>query len=368
MLSVRRVLHLIAALAAVGAAALTATSSEGAQPANMPPPLIESWAPGVFDGGACPSLGAGTVRYRVDATVLLPLLFTAMPIASRENVGVASFSAYDCVESDSARLRAFEFFAGSFPDRARGLNRLGFLREAIRLRPSGPVATAQFGVISANREESVEEVERAAGTAADAQPYSFISGVVGMGEASNAVVRATLGGRWTSAADLYREVRPLWDEGPQAYSRTVPNGPRQRYAAPVGFLGAMEISLRGVAAAVAKGGAVGRGAVDYVHNGNVYRLNVTGGRADERQKTDYLTRGLVSASAAVWRVEYRIADEKRNEVETFRVWVELPRVQADEVFALPIVPLAFEFRPRAFLELRAVRVLEGAADVVASCP
>src|SRR3990167_7224345 len=136
-------------LAALGTWSI-ATATADLQDAP-PAPAIESWAPGVFDGGACPASGNDTATYRVDATVLLPLGLGSVPIASRTNVGVATFSVYDCVQAGRARLRALEFFAGSFPDRARGLNRLGGLREAIRLRPSGPVATAQFGGISANR-------------------------------------------------------------------------------------------------------------------------------------------------------------------------------------------------------------------------
>jgi len=301
-------------------------------------------------------LGGGTVSYRVDATVLVPLVFTAVPIAHRTDVGVAAFSIYDCAEASHERLRAFEFFAGSFPDRARGLNRLGLLREAVRLQSTGPAGTAHFGVISANREKSVEEAEQAIdGATLDGQPYAFISGIIGPTEASNAVMRTTLPGRWTNAHDLYRDVRPVWASGPLAYMRTVPNAEHQAYQSPVGFLGSLQISLRSVAVAATRGDIRGRPSVAYVHNGHVYQLVVSNFRVDDKEGRDCMAQGLVSPSSNVWRIEYRILDERREQVGAFRIWAELPGAPVNDPFAAPIVPLAFEFRPRSFLELRAVR-------------
>ena len=95
------------------------------------------------------------VAFRVDALVRLPLLIAKIPIASRENVGVTTFSARYFTTDRGTGVRAYEFYAASFPDRARGLNRLGFLREAVVVARTGIIETAQFGVISSEREDSM---------------------------------------------------------------------------------------------------------------------------------------------------------------------------------------------------------------------
>ncbi len=323
-------------------------------------PLIESWAPGVFDGDACPTIGTGTVSYRVDATVLMPLVFTAVPIASRSNVGAAAFTAYDCAQIGAGRLRAFEFFARSFPERARGLNRLGFLREVVRLTAAGPEGTAHFGVVSSTREESVEDAKRALDHTIAGQRYSFISGIIAQTEASNAVQAMTLVGSWASAGDLYRTVRPVWGTEPPSYVRTIPNDRHQNYQSPVGFLGSLETSLRRVAMAVADGKGSLKPSVAYVHNGHVYHLDVSTAGRDADRARDYAAQGLVQHAGNVWQIGYRIVADTRKEVETFAVWVELPTRSPDDAFTPPITPLAFQFRPRSFLELRAVRTAPAA--------
>ncbi len=321
-----------------------------------PAPAIEAWAPGVFDGGACPASGNATATYRVDATVLLPLGLGSVPIASRTNVGVATFSVYDCAQEGRARLRALEFFAGSFPDRARGLNRLGFLREATRIGQAGPEETAYFGVITANREESLREAEKSIEQSTDAQLYSVIDGLVGSAQASNTVVRMSLPGRWTNARELYGTVRPIWETRAPDRRPELSNDRHQAYQAPLAFLGALQHSLRGVAAWVARGGGNAPAPVPYVHNSRVYRFRVLNQRADRQQSRNFSEQGLIAPSTVLRRIEYRIVNDKQDEVETFKVWVELPDKGLDDPMAPPIVPVAFDFRPRSFLQLRAVRV------------
>lgn len=314
-------------------------------------PSVESWAPGVFDEGACPSLG--TVTYRIDATVLLPLLVTAVPVTSRADVGIATFAAYDCAGIGESRLRALEFFAGSFPERARGLNRLGFLREVVRFGHSGPDGTAHFGVITANREESVEQAKQALDQHADAQPYTVIDGRITPGDASNTVTRMTLRGRWTDPGELYRTVQPIWATTPPTDERTLPNVDGRAFGAPVGFLGALQISLHALLGVEDRPSR--RVLVAYVHNGRAFALDASAITADRGQTRTLAQQGVVSPSAVVHRITYRILDDLRREVETFRVWVERPAPKVADPLAPPLVPVAFEFRPRSFLELRAVR-------------
>jgi hypothetical protein len=251
---------------AVLSVAVAATLTAPAQASNRPSvPSVESWAPGVFDKGACASLA--TITYRIDATVVLPLLVTAVPVTSRADVGIATCAAYDRAGTGESRLRALEFFAGSCPEGARGLNRLGVLREVVRCGRSGPEGTAHVGVITANREESVEEATQVLDRHGDAQPYTVIDGRITPAEASNTVTRMTLRGRWTRPGDLYRTVQPIWTATAPAYERTLPNVHSQAFGAPVGFLGALQMSLRGLAA---EGRRNRRLPAAYVHNARAF--------------------------------------------------------------------------------------------------
>jgi hypothetical protein len=91
--------------------------------------------------------GANPVHRRYRAQAIVTIL--GLPIFSRDRVGGAWVS----VGSDS-----IEFAAGSIPERARGLNRTGFLRE--NTEPSG---SAYFGFITASREQSLSQARAALG-------------------------------------------------------------------------------------------------------------------------------------------------------------------------------------------------------------
>ncbi len=351
--------RLIAAALAAGALVTASVVPSTETLADPTVPWVEAWAPGAFDLGGRTPLRELSAAYRVDATVLLPLLFTSVPIVSRSGVGIARATARDFEETQDARLRAYEFFAASLPERARGLNRLGFLREAVRLTATGADWTTHFGVIAANREDTRNAAEQALDDAEneDSQPYSIINGRIGADRARNSVVHLTLPSRWTSAAQLYTDLRPRWQGREPDYTRDLRNEGDHAYGQPFGFLGSLQVSLRSVAAAVERGEDPRRRHryQPYVHNGHVFRFELRDVDDDEEHARRYAQEGWVTDPTAVRRLEYTIRDERNKNVETFTLWVELPRAGFNDPFAAPIVPLAFEFTPRAFLVLKAVR-------------
>ena len=247
------------------AAMLAASPAGGGQSAGERgeprTPMIETLAPGAFDS-AVAARAEVHASYRVDATVRVPLLFGSVPIADRAAVGVASFRVRDLPDptGEAARtLRAYEFFAASDPERARGLNRLGFLREAAWIEDHVTRRTVQFGVVSSDRAGSRAEAQRGLddGDPSRAQAVSVLDTVIGPGAARSEVVRLSVGGLWRRAGDLYEEVRPRWGAERPDEAGTLVNDP-PRYDRPVGFLGALQASLRQAAAAVASGAAVRR--------------------------------------------------------------------------------------------------------------
>ena len=322
------------AVIAIGASARGIVLSQG-PPATLEVPWIESLKPSAFDD-VDPVLDRKAVAYRIDATVLLPLLFTSVPLVTRDAVGIGSFTAWDSPTDENARVRAYEFFAVSFPERARGLNRLGLVREILWLTPQGADQTAYFGVISSDW-----ETHKGAGQALDQeedlQRYSIIDGFTRASMAANTMLHLNIAGRWTSATALYDEVRRRWEGQEPAFTRELSNRERGSYGEPLGFLGALQRSLRTVVADVAAGEDPRKNHryQTYVHNGRVLRFELRVVGRDIGRAERYRQGGWLGNPATLRRLEYRILDDRGGELERFKLWVELDAGRVGDPFAGP---------------------------------
>ena len=154
-------------------------------------PQVEVRAPGAFGPRARPT-AEHRVRYQVNATVLLPLF--SIPFAHRDNVGFAVTSVQDFSNRVSGLLRTHELFAASFPERARGLNRMGFIREAVNLEHDGARWTAHFGALSSNPETSRRQVDLDSDESL--QAYTVMDGFTDSRRSWNRDVRLQLEGSW----------------------------------------------------------------------------------------------------------------------------------------------------------------------------
>jgi hypothetical protein len=111
-------------------------------------------------------------RYRADATVLL----LGVPVLHRDAVGAGSVI---WREFDAGATRLLEFNGFSSPERAAGLNRLGFIRELRRTGHSDDCI--YFGLMTASPEESSETARKALHSTAKEQAYTAIEGRIGAG-------------------------------------------------------------------------------------------------------------------------------------------------------------------------------------------
>ena len=322
-------------------------------------PWFETRAPGAFGDSRVAASEEWAVAFRVDANIRLPLLIAKIPIASRENVGVTTFSARHFTTDRRTGVRAYEFYAASFPDRARGLNRLGFLREAVVVARTGIIETAQFGVISSEREDSMAKVEQVLDNDAELLPYSVIDTLITAAAADSRVLQFLMSGQWDTAAGLYDEVRPQWDGEDQTYTRHLSNDdPSFGYQTPLAFFSGLQVSMQAVANAV----AAGEDPRDtqryqpYVHNGRLLRFELHKIARDETRAAEYARDGWLDNSEALRRLEYRLRDARGKEVDRFKLWVELRASSPDEPFPPPHLPVAYEYEPAGYLRLRAVRV------------
>ena len=330
------------------------------EPESPVVPWFETRAPGAFGDPRLTAAEEWEVAYRVDATVRLPLLIAAVPIASRASVGVTTFSVRDFILDGSTGVRAYEFYAASFPERARGLNRLGFLREAVVVARGEIIETAQFGVISSDREDTMAKVDQVLDNDAELLPYSVIDTLITADAAESRVLQLLLSGQWDTAAELYEEIRPLWQREDSTYTRHLSNDDRSGYETALAFFSGLQVSMQAVANAV----AAGEDPRDteryqpYVHNARPLAFELRTIARDEKRAAEYSRGGWIENPEALRRLEYRLRDARGKEVDRLKLWVELRASSPDNPFPPPHLPVAYEYEPGSYLRLRAVRVNE----------
>src|SRR5262245_39295058 len=84
-------------------------------------------------------------RYRVDATVLR----LSAPILTRSGVGGAYLAARNR-SGQERTTRVLEFAAGSWPERAHGIHRMGLFHEMQEHRSGAPARASFFGFMTAS--------------------------------------------------------------------------------------------------------------------------------------------------------------------------------------------------------------------------
>ena len=312
-------------------------------------PQIERSAPEAFDRQVAPRF-EHRVRYRIDATVLFPLF--SIPLAHRENVGFASVVVRDLRTDTSLQVRAYELFATSFPDRARGLNRTGFIREAVGMRAGRNLWTAHFGALSSNPEKSRREVRLDADESR--QHYTAMDGLTSRTESRSTEAKFELKGLFRFPAVFYDTLLPVW-------RRTEPKGrvwsqpqllvPRME---PLGFLGIVQRSLEVAARDVSRGRRPLKVRYPFAHKGQLMHLAVVGDRVDTKRARQLAEAGVLGHGTDLHRLDYRIFDRRQGEVQKFRVWAVLSAEDATRNGSV-VVPVAFEFKAKSFLRLHAAR-------------
>lgn len=339
----------IAVLLGVGLGATQFTDEAGVPPRV---PEIDRRAPAVFDGLAAET--RASARYQIDATVLFPLF--SIRIAHRDDVGFATVVVGDVPGSAAFRLRTYELFAASFPERARGLNRMGFIREAVGRGHAGARWTAHFGALSSSPETSRSEV--ALDSDESERPYTVLDGFTNRAGASNRDTRLELSGSWLSPRHFYEQLVPVWREvEPEPETR------RKRAVTPsdgepLGFLGIVEKAIDMAAADAESGLGHRRVRHPFTHKASPMHLEARGRRVDRGRQRRYVERGLVEPSATVYKLDFRILDERGDRVQSFSLWTELPSDDA-RTSSAPILPVGFVFRPKSFLELEGIRLPSG---------
>jgi len=265
-----------------------------------------------------------TRRYRADAEILL----LSLPIYRRSGVGGGGVVWREWRESGGL-MRQLEFTGYSSPDRAAGLNRLGFIRETSCRDDNAIHEASYFGVMTASPEENAADARKALHSNAAEAAYTAINGRI----AGSRVETATA--HFTGPARLGPEQRSeLFARAEQALS-TAPRRPpefRPNGSIPAPFLHALADALRTPA----------RGEARYMYSGRLYRLWVH--RSEDAKATAYFRgRGIVPPGASVVRVAGKVRREAGGKETEFRLWIEAGAAQP--------IPLRIDFQPKAYLRL-----------------
>ena len=314
-------------------------------------PQIEVWAPGIYDRTERRPNRSHVARYQIDATVLFAVF--SIPIAHRDDVGFAS-AAVEEFQNGPRQVRTFELFSTSVPERARGLNRTGFIREVVSMSRGCIRWTAHFGALSSNPETSRQEV--ALDSDESLQSYTVLDGFTNRSHSSNTDAHVVLQGSWSSARHFYRTLMEVWRESEPEMEETRSHPQADMPSMePLSFLGILHHSLGNTARDIRRWSEPRKIRHPFTHKGQLMFLDLTDHRVDSRRQRLYVEQGLVASDAVVHRLDYRILDREKDQVQRFTLWTELPAVPTGRV-PVPVFPIAFEFKAKSFLELQAVRV------------
>ena len=265
------------------------------------------------------------------ATAYVTLM--SITIFSRASVG-GGFASLDEEEAKAGCDIRLRFFAGSSPERAHGLNRLGYIDEHVQEQKGAPAAIRYFGFITANRETSLKEAR----VALDSSGHKSVTYVAAEGLSRGATVRYCVRDmllpahyRWVDSEQLLRQVTSNWNSRPaDERERSVDSHVSQTTETFLYALTRAMVSSRKQSEA------------RFIYNGTMYRLS-TETVQDERTGQDLKRAGFRLSPLNVVRLKGIIRRDGQGAETEFRLWFD--RSSSN------VLPLRFEFRPKSFLRL-----------------
>jgi hypothetical protein len=263
-------------------------------------------------------------HYRADAQVLV----LSVPLLHRSAVGGGSVQWREWAAVNGASERLIEFLGFSSPERAAGLNRLGFIRELTRTNPGSTRDAVYFGLMTASNEESAEEARKALHSNATESAYTVIEGRIAGGASTSALAHFVGPARIT--AEHCAELVTMGQRALSAAS-VQPAGFTMAVSPPP-FLNALADALCGPSQVQSR----------YVYADRMYRLWLHK-IADPRATEDFRARKLIAPGANVVRASGKVQREAGGRETQFRIWVE-------EGNQRPI-PLRIEYQAKSYLRL-----------------
>ena len=268
-------------------------------------------------------------KYVANATVTL----FSIPLVSKSSVG----SGYAVVE-EAGRMVSIQFGAGSWPESARGLNRLGFIQEAvIEERPGCPSECAWLAFMTMSQEKSLDQAKRAVETGppgvlgASSIPYSASQGYGRKSSFASRVDRLEFPRQYT-----WRDVTQLVGKAREAMAATT--GEKQELTAsgaeqPATFLYVVRRAM--LDARTRTSGCL-------IFNKKQFQLD-TQKEKDADATAHFAEKQMVPPAGTVMRMNALLTEKRTGEKTPFRLWYEAGAEQRP--------PLRFEYQAKSFLRL-----------------
>jgi len=242
-------------------------------------------------------------RYRIDATILL----LGMPVLTKQGVGGA-YASVETGSSGTGEAVGLQFAAGSWPERAHGVNRFGIWREAVLETETGLPEIAFAGLITASPEETLAQARSVLASSGIPPDALVARGSLDSGTTRTWIDRIQLPRDclWTDLSKI------LYDE-----TRREPRGNAQEVATSgcVTFLQAIRAAFQ----------SQGEARASFIHGGRAYVLET-----HRKLGRQLVINGVIRDRLGVRCSEFRTV------------------YAADEESGLPI---RIEYRARAFLRL-----------------
>ena len=265
--------------------------------------------------------------YRADANIVI----LGMTLFARPGVG-GGFARLVEIPSGSQKEVQLLFASGSRPERAHGLNRMGYIEERVSESNSRLSRAEYLGFMTANSEQSLAEARKALQCPAAGN----VDFVAARGEIDGTSARHTVrhmllpsSSRWTDGPRLANRVEADLDRaGNDEKHVDLANGER-----PGTFLYTVFAILRSPAPTAD---------ASFVHNGKLYHLHAVK-RPDVKTGAKLVASRLIASPDRAMELSGLIRNAKTGVETTFRVWFDKASPNAP--------PLRFEFQPKSYLRL-----------------
>jgi hypothetical protein len=249
----------------------------------------------------------------------------SIPLVSKSSVG----SGYAVVEQAGHTL-AIQFGAGSYPENARGLNRLGFIQEGvIEERPGMPAECAWLAFMTTSKENNLDQAKKALEASGSTVPYSASQGYGRTGSFTSRLDRLEFPSRYT-----WRDINPLVEKARAAMGAgdgAEADGASEEQAGTFLYM-VRQATLD----------ARPRTTSALVFNNKQFRMDARK-EFDASSTAYFASRNVISAAGKVTRLEAVLTNKVSGEKTPFRLWFEAG--------AGPALPLRFEYQAKSFLRL-----------------
>ncbi len=269
---------------------------------------------------------ARVVAYRIDAVIVL----FGRSIYTRTGVGEGMLLHEETGTAGSETSLKLAFAGGSFPERARSLNRFGYFSELVKLQAGAPPEAGYFGFMTRSEEKSLSEAARSLNASAGVVDVSAIRGELcnGHHRARLAITPLAPDARWAVWQNCLAEVARSLAQDPAGEIHA------DREVHGCTFLHTVRQVLMDTRP---------RGETPFLYGRNPRRL-VWRREPDRKAAAEFASRRLIAAGRDVIRLDAATVDDATHRKSVFAIWYD-PE-------ARPCLPLRIELQPRSFLRLR----------------